>query len=35
MGKNANWDKKNYELQFDSVNIQKRPTRDLQFIHKL
>lgn len=25
MGKNANWDKKNYELQFDSVNIQKRP----------
>lgn len=24
-GKNANWEKKNYELQFDSVNIQKRP----------
>lgn len=25
MGKNINWDKKNYELQFDSVYIQKRP----------
>lgn len=25
MGKNANWDKKNYELQFDSVNIKKDP----------
>lgn len=24
-GKNANWDKKNYELQFDSVNIKKDP----------
>lgn len=27
MGKNinANWDKKNYESKFDSLNIKKRP----------